>query len=118
MKGGCKTWVYTVTRLHQPVGPLKASGGIAVRPVGNPGTAEGKSVHNCGWQLWGQVGCRGQGGLRTALEERAGVSCHGLGAEAVYTLPSRSLAGVHSPASHAQRESVTVTRNISGHVLG
>lgn len=79
------------TRLDQRVRPLKASVRIAERPVGNPGTAGEKCA-----QLWvvtvgaGRVQ-RSHGGLRTALGERAEVSWRGLGAEAVYPLPSCSL---------------------------
>ena len=90
-----------------------ASVRIAVRPVGNPGTAEGEVCI-----LWVAVGAGRVQRSGMLQEERAGVSWHGLGAKAVYPLPSCSLVGVHTPASHAQRKRVTVIRNSSGHLLG
>lgn len=42
---------YTVSRLDQRVPPLQTSVSIAVRPVGNPGTAEGEVC-----TLWVAVG--------------------------------------------------------------
>lgn len=42
---------YTVSRLDQHVAPLQASVRIAVRPVGNPGTAEGE-VWFCFGKRW------------------------------------------------------------------
>lgn len=45
---------YTVTKLEQHIWPLKASVRIAVRPVGNPGTAEGKVCTSVGGRRGGR----------------------------------------------------------------
>lgn len=45
---------YTVTKLEQHVWSLKTSVRIAVRPVGNPGTAEGKVCTSVGGRRGGR----------------------------------------------------------------